>query len=468
MKPLQHFLSSVFFVIFLTTVFRAHALQDLSPIQASQAPDQSLFESPLLFDYIPDVNYEQMAQRFKTIEASMKLTFNPRVKNFVDYFTVRDREYTRMVARRANVYFPLFEKYLAKHGMPDDLKYLAIVESGLNPRAKSRVGAMGLWQFMPATGRMFKLKQDWYIDDRIDPEKATEAACLYLKELYGIFKDWELALASYNAGPGNVRKAITRSGGKRNFWDVYDHLPKETRSYVPQFMAIIYTMNHLEEHNLLPNDLEYAMDYQSIQINQFLSLDLFSAESGVCLEDLEFLNPSILRGAVPASATNFSLKIPAHQAPAIRENLLGILDASKMGQDKIEALAKNTPGTTLGREKIEYQVRSGDVIGRIAQRYNVREADIREWNNIRGNLIRVGQKLTLYVPSDKAPVVSTAVASTSNTSTRSSNGQMVHQVQAGDTLWGLSKKYQISVEEIKRRNNLSGNNIKPGQKLVIG
>ncbi|MFC2188117.1 transglycosylase SLT domain-containing protein [Fulvivirgaceae bacterium LMO-SS25] len=429
-------------------------------ISNSEVLEEDLYTSPLMFDYIPDASYEEIEQRLAAIPSSLDLEMNDRIKIFVDYFTVREREYTRMVARKMNVYFPLFEKYLAKHNMPDELKYLAIVESGLNPRARSRAGAVGLWQFMPATGRSFKLNQTWYSDDRMDPESATEAACLYLKQLYGIFGDWHLALASYNAGPGNVRKAINRSGGKRTFWGIYDHLPRETRSYVPQMVAIIYTMNHLEEHNLMPNNMEYAMDYEAIEVNQFVNLEKFSDASGICMEDLELLNPSLIRGAVPENAKNFRLKIPAHYAHSIEGDFDNIMAMAATGKEDLEKLATNAPGSTYGREKVTYSVRSGDVLGKIAQRYNVSVADLREWNMLNGNLIRVGQRMNIWVPASSA---SSKVAEVIT-----QNGQKLYQVQPGDTLWDISIKHQISIDELRKRNNLNGNKIKPGQKLVIG
>ena len=196
--------------------------------------------SALSFEYIPaDFTYDEVKARLEKIEGKIPLHFNDKVFAFVNYFVIKDRDYTRMMMRRENVYFPLFEKYLEKYGIPDELKYLSIIESGLNTKALSRAGAAGLWQFMPPTGRHYGLYQDWYVDERLDPEKATDAACRYLRDLYNQFNDWELAIAAYNTGPGNIRKAIRRAGYKKTFWEIYPYLHRETRSYLPQFTAMI-------------------------------------------------------------------------------------------------------------------------------------------------------------------------------------------------------------------------------------
>ena len=203
--------------------------------------DHSLFALPLDYEYIPaEETPELVADRLSCLQQTIPLPYNSNIHGFINFFTIRNREYTRLMLRRKDLYFPIFEKYLAKYNLPQELKYLSVIESGLNPRAISRASAVGLWQFMSFTGRYFNLYSDWYFDDRMDPEKSTEAACLYLKQLHSMFKNWELALAAYNSGPGTVNRAIRRSGYKRTFWEIYNYLPRETRSYVPQYVAIIY------------------------------------------------------------------------------------------------------------------------------------------------------------------------------------------------------------------------------------
>ena len=423
-----------------------------------------LYEPAYDYEFIPDVSYDLVADRLKCIESDMPLTFNESVFSFVDYFTIRNREYTRMVVRRKDVFFPLFEKYLKKYGIPEDLKYLSIVESGLNPEARSRVGAVGLWQFMPSTGRMYGLNQDWYVDERMSPEKSTEAACRYLKQLYNMFDDWELALAAYNTGPGNVRKAIRRSGYQKDFWSIYRYLPRETRSYVPQFVAVIYALNHLEEHNLLEEIPEYRLEADTLHVSQFVSLKALGEEINVCEEDLLRLNPELRRGAVPANAKNYPLLIPADTYDFIAANTQAILDSAGKEeiQKEIQHLASNTPGSTYGRQKVYYRVQRGDVLGVIAERHGVRLSDLRRWNNISGSRIYAGQRLAVWVKP------SSTIASAS-TSTAPIPDNKIHLVQPGDSLWEISRRYQgLSVERIKQLNNLSSNKIKPGQKLIIG
>src|SRR5882672_3605628 len=243
---------------------------------------------PSDLDFIPaDETPELIADRLGCLQQTIELSSNSKVHAFIDYFTVRDRDYTKMVLRRKDLYFPLFEKKLKQYNLPDELKYLSIIESALNPRAYSSAHAVGLWQFMSGTSRYLGLHNDWSIDERMDPEKATDAACRYLSQLYSIFGDWHLALAAYNSGPGTVRWAIRRSGYKRSFWEVYNFLPRETRSYVPQFIAIIYAINYSAEHNLYEGTREEILPHDTLVVSKFFHFDTFSKLTGTCAEDLQ-------------------------------------------------------------------------------------------------------------------------------------------------------------------------------------
>jgi len=423
-------------------------------------------------EYIPgDDSPAIIQQKLQCLQKTIPLHYNDRIHAFINYFTVRDREYTRMVAGRKKIFFPIFEKYLAKYGLPDELKYLAIIESGLNPRATSRARAVGLWQFMSPTGRHYGLHQDWYIDDRMDPEKSTDAACRYLRDLYGMFGDWELALASYNAGPGNVKKAIRRAGYKNNFWEAYPYMPRETRSYVPQYVAIIYAMNYLDDHNFYDIGEEILMPSDTLTVNSFLHFETFASLTGVCLEDLQKLNPSIQRNAVPETKKSYTIRIPLIAKDNLEMNRIAILDsASKAGKKELEILARNTEGSTYGRDRIAYRVRSGDVLGKIAIRHNVRVNDIKKWNNLSGNTIHVGQRLNIWLrqPSNTEVARSTPSAAAKPVTVSAIPDSKMYVVQPGDTLWDISRKFEgLTIEKLKQMNNLADNKIHAGQKLIV-
>lgn len=432
--------------------------------------DYIYYSAPVQFEYIPgDDNPDLIRDRLACIEGRIPLNYNDRVHAFINYFTVKDRDYTRLMMRRKNLYFPIFERTLAKYGLPDELKYLSIIESALNPRAISRATAVGLWQFMSATGRFYDLHQDWYIDERMDPEQATDAACRYLRDLYGMFHDWELALAAYNTGPGNVKRAIRRSGYKKSFWEIYNYLPRETRSYVPQFVAMIYSLNYLEEHNFIDEGEEMLMPYDTLMVSKYLHFDTFAKLTGVCLDDMQKLNPSVKHNAIPDVARSYVINVPLVAKGNLELDRLAILDsASKVGKQELELLAKNSPGSTYGRDRVVYKVRSGDVLGSIALRHHVSVSDLKKWNNLRSNTIRIGQRLNIWLrPSDASSLATTA-------STRASAPLPVptsktYVVQPGDTLWDISRKFEgLTIEKIKSLNNLDGSKIHAGQKLIIG
>jgi membrane-bound lytic murein transglycosylase D len=474
------------FLLFLFIIFSTPAWCQIQPdslvvdsLEVATAEEELIFKEdtadfvyfalPSELEYIPGDDDPQLySDRLACIESTMPMIYNERVHAFINYFTVKDREYTRMMMRRKNLYFPIFEKYLAKYKLPDELKYLSIIESGLNPRAVSRVRAVGLWQFMSATGKYYGLNNDWYIDDRMDPEKATESACRYLRDLYNMFHDWELALAAYNTGPGNLKRAIRKSGYKKTFWEIYPNLPRETRSYVPQFVAMTYTMNYLDKHNFFDEGEEMLPQYDTLHVSKFLHFETFANLTGACMEDLQRLNPSIQRNAIPDSRKNYVFYVAKGTKDLLSLNRLAILDsASKVGRKELEVLAQNTEGSTYGRERVAYKVKSGDVLGSIAIRYGVSVNDLRKWNNLRGNTIRVGQRLNIW---QKQSTRATSVLA-SNTKTQPSRvpGSKTYIVQPGDTLWDISKKFNgLTIEKIKSLNKLNNAKIQPGQTLIIG
>ena len=441
------------------------------PIAVEEIPfqeDSIVLEAILAanLEYIPaEENAALIADQLSCLQQRIPLEYNDKVAAFINYFTIRDREYMRMVLRRKGVYFPLFEKYLAKYKLPEELKYLSIIESGLNPRAVSRARAVGLWQFMAGTGRYMGLHHDWYIDERMDPEKSTDAACRYLVMLHSIFKDWPLALAAYNSGPGTVLKAIRRAGYKRSFWEVYSFLPRETRAYVPQFVAIIYAVNYAELHNLSENTREELPAYDTLMTRQFLHFETFANLTGTCLEDYQKLNPSVQRNAVP-DGKSYIVRVPVLAKQKLEQNRFALLDsASKLGKKQFLIAAPTVFGSTYGREMVVYQVRPGDALGTIAQRHRVRIDDIKNWNNLSSNLIHAGRNLNIWVlPQMK---VTGTISYPAPVPVPAGDGTL-YIVQPGDTLWDISRKFQgLTIEKIKTLNNLKTNKLKPGQKLIV-
>ena len=263
--------------------------------------------------YFPDSVY---ADRLSRLPAMIPLPYNNVVRDCIDLYTERRRGLVRYMLGMADYYFPIIEKILDKHGLPLELKYLAVVESALNPVALSRVGACGLWQFMLPTGKQYGLTINSLVDDRRDPVKATEAACEYFKDMYAIYKDWSLVMASYNCGPGNVNKAIKRSGGKTNFWDIFPYLPRETRSYVPLFIAANYVMNYYCDHNLCPLETDIPLATDTIHVHKILHLQQVADVLHVDIAQLRALNPQYKRDIVPGNTTESVLKLPAAQTYA--------------------------------------------------------------------------------------------------------------------------------------------------------
>ena len=433
------------------------------------APTDSLHRE--FYTTVPDIEFipadespELIADRIDCITSDFPLTYNKSVQAFIDYFTIRDREYTKAMLRKKDLFFPMFEKYLSQYGLPQDLKYLSIIESGLNPSAVSRASAVGLWQFMSSTGKHYGLHNNWYWDDRMDPERSTEAACRYLAELYRIFKDWPLALAAYNSGPGTVLKANRRSGYKNDFWLIYPYLPRETKAYVPQFIAIIYAMKYADHHNLHQPHPEKPIAYDTIQVSSFLNLETFSKLTGTCSEDLRQLNPQLKAKAVPANGKVHHLRIPVKSKEELVRNRAFILDsAGRAGKEEFEQVAKKMEE----KQYLYHKVKSGSSLGQIASRYRVKVQDLRAWNNLRGNTIHPGQMLRVYYTSN-TPAAAVAASRKATAPAVTSKQGNVYVVQPGDTLWDIAKKFDgLTIEKIKEANGLKANRIEPGQRLVI-
>lgn len=362
-----------------------------------------LAEADTLKQTLPDSVY---IQRLQSMQSAVSLSYNNTVKNFITMYTVRKPKQVAVMLGLANYYFPLFEEALAKYGLPMELKYLPIIESALNPGANSVASAVGLWQFMYSTGKMYKLEISTFVDERRDPIKATEAAVKYLRDLYAIYKDWHLVIAAYNCGPGNVNKAIKRSGNARDYWKIYYRLPKETRGYVPAFIAANYVMNFYQSHNIFPKSPDFPIITDTLMVNQYLHFNQISEVIGIPVDQIRSLNPQYRRDIIPASKEkSYSLVLPQEEISAYLENETIIHQHRRtefFPNNEIvnpqNSYASHSPSDVKGRDKVIYTVKSGDNLGLISAWFRVRTSDLSYWNKLRKNFIKAGQKLTIYVP----------------------------------------------------------------------
>ncbi|GLB52908.1 lytic transglycosylase [Neptunitalea chrysea] len=395
--------------------------------------------------------------------------YNPELERIIKSFLTNRRQSLERLMGISDFYFPIFEEKLDRYDLPLEIKYLSIVESALNPKAKSRVGATGLWQFMYQTGKMYKLDVSSYVDERSDPMRSTEAAAQFLSKLYEIFGDWDLALAAYNSGPGNVSKAIRRSGGYQNYWNLRPYLPRETAGYVPLFLATMYVFEYADEHGFKPKRTVYPyFNTDTIHIKNTITFDQISELTGIDMEEIQFFNPSYKLDIIPfIKGKNYTLRLPKESIGKFVANEDSIYAFVKAEEAKRE---KPLPKFFNQDTKIVYKVRSGDVLGKIAQRYKVRVSSIKRWNGLRNNNIRIGQRLIIYPRSiPKSQTKSVTKKHTKATKNQETNGNSkYHIVQEGDSLWSISKKYPgITVEQIKLWNDISGTNLKLGTKLKL-
>jgi membrane-bound lytic murein transglycosylase D len=366
----------------------------------------------------------------------------------------------------SHYYFPMFEKALDKEDIPLEIKYLAIVESALKPRARSRVGATGLWQFMFATGKEYGLNVSSYVDERSDPIKSTDAAAKYLSKLYEIFGDWDLALAAYNSGPGNVSKAIRRSGGYTNYWNIRPNLPRETAGYLPAFLATMYIFEFAKEHGFTPERPTFQyIETDTIHVKQMITLDQVSEVTDVNIEELQYLNPSYKLDIIPyIEGENYTLRLPRHAIGSFVANEDTIYAYAQAEFDKRE---KPMPQFFESESKTRYKVRSGDYLGKIARKFGVRVSQLKQWNGLRSNNIRVGQNLTIF-PRNPSASASTAKPATSTTAVSKSSGATTYKVRSGDSLWSISQKFKgVTVQNLKDWNKITSNNLKIGTTIVV-
>jgi membrane-bound lytic murein transglycosylase D len=332
-------------------------------------------------------------ERLKNINTLMDLPYNARVRSYIEVYISRRRTQTKVMLELSKYYFPIFERELEKHGLPEELKYLPIIESALNPRAMSHAGAAGLWQFMYRTGRMYGLKADRELDERLDPEKATEAAALYLKSLYNTYKDWTLAIAAYNCGPGNVNRAIRRARNKRDYWEIYNYLPRETRNYVPAFIGATYAMTYYREHGITVSETSFPEIGDTLMINQRVRFDRIAQFTGVPIQTIRDHNPQYKMDFIPESQEPFILRLPANYILKFIEYSDSIYEPPISESDSVATEFITAKGVL---SKVTYRVKRGDNLSLIGVRFGVTVAQLKEWNNLTSDLLKINQNLTIY------------------------------------------------------------------------
>jgi membrane-bound lytic murein transglycosylase D len=379
------------------------------------------------------------------------------------YAYKRKRLTSKMLAY-GELYFPIFEKYLIKYDMPLELKYLPIVESALNPKAKSSAGAGGLWQFMPKTGMMYDLSITSYVDKRFDPYLASDAACQYLKFLHSIYDDWSMALAAYNAGPGNVNKAIRRSGGKTTYWEIRPYLFKETKNYVPAFIAVNYIMNYASEHNLYPKTpLFLELEVDTIHICDRIEFEVLEEWLGYEISKLKYLNPKFISNVIPKPDSIDFIYLPNFLIGDFIMHEDSIYKYSSLENKYL--VAANKPKKVL---KTHY-VKSGESLRSIAKKYKCTEQEIKAWNLLSSNYLKSGKKLSIYL-EENAKQDSSSSANKTDVKQETFSGEYTYYtILKGDTLWDIAQKYNgVSVDDLKRHNrSLNSNNLKTGTKIKI-
>ena len=427
-------------------------------------------------NFVPQYSDSVYASRISVLarKTPFNLVYNDHVRGFIRIYAVDKRNMTAKILGLTKIYFPLFEEKLDAYNIPLEMKYLAIVESALNPTAVSPAGAKGLWQFMYGTGKMYGMQSSSFIEDRYNSEKATVAACRYLRDLYNIYGDWFLTLAAYNAGPGNVNKAIRRAGGVKNYWAIWDYLPAETRGYVPAFIAVNYIMSYYNEHNIRPVEPGYLYhDIDTLRTTRLLSFEQISETIGVPMRDLHFLNPQYKLGIIPAAGyTGNVIKLPkqyiaqfqkreqeiyAYKSPQAseREQLLARVESLNAGQGSEGA---------AGQAERFHIVQQGENLGSIARLYRTYISQLIVWNNLKDPDVTPGQKLIVFSGNDN----SNSGQGDSGREGSVKKKIVIHRVGKSETLSSIARKYGTTARRLAELNNINQRmTLARGQRLKI-
>jgi membrane-bound lytic murein transglycosylase D len=438
--------------------------------------------------------------RIGRINSVILLPYNNIIRSHIHVYTQRKVDRFQVMLGLQDYYFPMIEDIFDYYGLPVELKYMAVIESALNPNAVSRVGATGLWQFMYSTGRMYGLTINSVVDERRDPVKATHAAARYLKDLYGIYNDWILVIAAYNCGPGNVNKAIRRSDNRRDYWEIYYRLPRETRGYIPQYVAATYAMNYYHDHNITPVQINLPLAIDTVMVSQDIHLEQIAAVLDLPLEEIRAMNPQYRTGLVPGRSKPSAITLPVDKLGdfiSMTDTITGYRKdqyLTRVNQTSAPTHTAYSPPEIKGKTALTYVVKDGDNLGYISEWYDVGLSDLRYWNNIYRNTIRVGQKLTVYIDPARAdryskinsmsftekqklegkataaaPGVSSTSASSAQMTSSTGGDYEFYTVRTGDTVWDIAQKFDgVTASEILKLNNISdASRIQVGQKLRI-
>ena len=437
-------------------------------------------------------------QRLNKLNSVVQLGYNPLVRNFINLYANKRQRSASAILGLAQYYYPWMMETFDKYGLPEELVYITIIESSLNPVAVSPAGATGIWQFMYTTGKLYGLEVNSFVDDRRDPVKATDAAARHLRDLYNIFGDWGLAISAYNCGAGNVKKAIYRSGGKTNFWEVKQFLPRETQNYFPAFIGAYYMMNYYKAHGITPAKIAIPTMVDTVMVKKEVHFEQIAHVLNIDIEEIKTLNPQYKRNVIPAFDKPFPLKLRSNDLIrflALQDSIYKYEYDTYFGplQVYVNAYTGKTDATGTTKKKW-HTVKSGENISKIASRYGLSVEELKKMNKLKSNYLKTGQKLIVgytYIapPKPATPADSTGTAVTDSLATTPPNTQpstgtkpssnasssdnshpdyVIHTVQKGEYLALIAKKYGTTVAKIVSYNHLSNPNaLKVGQKLKI-
>lgn len=442
-----------------------------------------------------DNNDSLIFKRLSHIVTAVPLAYNDRVKRFIELYSVQRQRSSSIILGLAQYYYPWMKEIFDKYDVPEELVYITIIESALNPTAVSPAGATGIWQFMYGTGKLYGLEVDTYVDDRRDPYKATDAAARHFRDLYRIFNDWGLAISAYNCGAGNVRKAIQRSGGKTDFWGVCPYLPKETQNYFPAYIGALYMMTYHNLYGITPAPISFPSNVDTIMVDKELHLEQVAQMLDLNLNNLKTLNPQYKRNIIPAFNKQYPLRLPNSEVAkfiALKDTI------QKYHYEEYFMPTKNLNNVTSNGDIVVqttpnkyHTVRKGETISKIASKYGVSTSKLKSMNHLHSNSLRVGQKLlvrkgtTITRPTPAVATDSTNVAMDSTrvaidstlvkqdsiatkAPTPEPKADIIYVIKKGDTLSSIARAYHTTAEAIAKYNNISNvNNIQMGQKIKI-